>query len=676
MKKGLFILCLGLGGMISAQNAPVQPSRVVRAKMLLPAYNSPKAENGATRSVTNAQNVTHHSKRVGNAQSFTKVYIGSAQNMFGIITAACTQVTVNQSLGMIALTHRESNSLPYGSGAYETDYSLDGGNTWDTAKAVVFREANNSSTAGTRYPNGVILNPNGNTNATLAYAITNGPHTNGTSWDSVGFGSIRLDSSYTNQNEVRMYPNVNNLSTLNVFSPPHYMTVTDDSIVHSVEDAWSLNSANTTFYGFYGAVVNKGTWNGATHNVTWTDTVLKPVFASYAGPSAAADSDAEVQEISMAWSQDGSVGYVVFFANLDSTGYDFASLQPVVYKSTDHGHTWAMMPVFNFATIPNLVQYLRPTLDSGNRLPFWDIVGDSGGYYAGHDVDLTVDANYNLHIFGAIESGAIANPDSGGYSYNPAFSGGRYIYDVYTTTASGGWKATFLDSLVSPLGVSPPNTLWSSNADGALTWGARIQASRSTDGKKVFCTWLDDFNADEQIISPDIVTMGIDVNTSKKTKALRVTNDGVNYFLQVSDIAYQNGSCWEIPCVVALDPSPQGGLTPMEFWYVQGATLCDSDFVNTGVAEITNSTSGFSISPNYPNPFNITTQFNIGLTKNNLVSVDVFNLFGQKVYSIPAQQMSSGDHLMTINAKGWSAGVYFYRVTVGDQSKTQKMVVQ
>ncbi len=70
-----------------------------------------------------------------------------------------------------------------------------------------------------------------------------------------------------------------------------------------------------------------------------------------------------------------------------------------------------MMPLMNYGNIPSLAKYLVPTLDSGGvARPFWDINGDSAGFYTGHDVDLTVDANNNLHIFGAIKSGAIANP--------------------------------------------------------------------------------------------------------------------------------------------------------------------------------------------------------------------------------------------------------------------------
>lgn len=687
MKKTLLILCVGLSGLVCAQTAPNQNSKISRAILLPKPSNSPRAEIRSSGSnvpakSNNSNKAAKDLKNPTMSQSVTKIKIGTAYNMFGVLTAECTQVDANQALGMISFTHRESAALTFGSGPYETDYSLDNGTTWDTATsgAGVLFKTSQSATNGTRYPNGVILNPSGNSTPANAYAITNGPHTNGSSWDSVAYGSIQLNATNPNQQEGLMYPNTVTANAFTVFTAPHFMQVTNDSIVHSVAEAWTYNSGLTATQGFYGAVINKGVWKGAMHKVIWTDTVIRPHLASYDGAGAPFDSAAEVQAVSMAWSQDGSVGYVVFFANLDSVGYNYASLQPIVYKTTNHGSTWAMMPVFNFGTIPNLVQHLTPTLDSTfMKLPFWDINGDSAGFYAGHDVDMTVDMNNNLHIFGAIESGAIANPDSGGYSYNPHVNPGRYIYDVYTTSPTGGWKANLLDSLKSPEGIDAGNTPWTSSTDGALVWGARIQASRSTDGSKLFCTWLDDYSFDGEILNPDITVIGIDAATDLKTQPTRVTSDQNNYFLQVSDIVLASGTCWDIPCEVAFDPAQNtgdGGMTPVEFMYVQGATLCDSAFNSTGVNEITEANSGFTISPNYPNPFNNTTQFNIGLTNENVVSVDVFNLFGQKVYSIPAQQMSSGNHLMTINGSGWSAGVYFYRVTVGDQSKTQKMVVQ
>lgn len=663
MKKSvLFVAAVGFCFMASAQsNNKSLSARVGRAGRLQPpAYCMPNAENHLTKS--SAKNIVkksaHNTYRATNAQSFNKIKFGTSYNLFSALTPTCTQVTYNQDLGMIAFTHRESAALPYGSGAYQTDYSLDGGSTWDTATALV------NKNLADRYPNGVILNPMGNSNPAMAYAISSGPHVTGSSWDSVAFSSVRLDGSNVDEQEVMMYPNTVSLA-LNVFSPPHFMSATDDSMVHSVQSAWTLNG--NYFAGFYGAVVNSGVWNGATHKVTWTSSIIRPHFASYDGPSAAFDTSAELSDIAMAWSQDGKVGYVVFFGNLDSTGYNYASEQPIVYKSSDHGATWNMMPLYNFKNIPNLVKYLRPTVDSGFKIPFWSINYDSG-YYSGHYEDVTVDSNYNLHIFGAIQPGAIANPDSGGYTFNPAFSGGRYIYDVYTTTASGGWQATFIDSLNSPLGAYASESPW---ATGSIAYGARIQASRNKSGSKVFCTWDDDFVTGNGTINyPDIVTAAIDVATNKVTGPTVVTNDADNFFLHVSDIAYYNGGCWNIPCVVIGDPSPSDGTTPIDYYFVQG--VCAQP---NGINEVSAPADKFTVSANYPNPFSKYTQFDVTLTESANVSVDVFDVVGQKVWSMNAGKMTSGKHTLTIN-NSFSPGVYFNRVTINNQTVTHKMIAQ
>ncbi len=270
--------------------------------------------------------------------------------------------------------------------------------------------------------------------------------------------------------------------------------------------------------------------------------------------------------------------------------------------------------------------------------------------------------------------------DSGGYSYNPAISLPKYIFDLYTTTANGGWKAELLDSLETPEGIDASNTNWTSTANGSLVWGARIQATRTHDGKKVFCTLssLDDYVPETEMLSPDITSVGVDVTTNMKTSPMRATNDGDNWFLQVSDIAIPNGSCWDIPCVVAADPAaPDEGITPVEFMYVKGNTFCNSDFtIPVAINTVKNSNASFSISSNYPNPFNNITNFSINLTNESVVSVVVYNLLGEVVYTIPAQKMNNGTHLITLNGSNWNSGVYFYSVIADGQSITKKMVVQ
>ena len=186
-------------------------------------------------------------------------------------------------------------------------------------------------------------------------------------------------------------------------------------------------------------------------------------------------------------------------------------------------------------------------------------------------------------------------------------------------------------------------------------------------------------NLPNQIAFPDVFGEAYDVATSKAGPVHQFTTTANNYFLCVSDIALTTATAgdttYTVPCTIAFpQATPNDGGEAINYFYLGDVQYNDTLSSDAAVSKV--AAQGFSISPNYPNPFSNTTQFNIGLTNENVVSVDVFNLFGQKVYSMPSQQMSSGNHLMTINGAGWSAGVYFYKVTVGDQSKTQKMVVQ
>ncbi|HLO89780.1 MAG TPA: T9SS type A sorting domain-containing protein, partial [Lentimicrobium sp.] len=86
--------------------------------------------------------------------------------------------------------------------------------------------------------------------------------------------------------------------------------------------------------------------------------------------------------------------------------------------------------------------------------------------------------------------------------------------------------------------------------------------------------------------------------------------------------------------------------------------------------------SNASVSQNYPNPSNGTTQFTVSLDKASLVSVDIYNLLGQKLSSLSQQKYSAGDHTVTLNTSGLNAGVYIYSVTVNGERYTNKMTVK
>ena len=85
--------------------------------------------------------------------------------------------------------------------------------------------------------------------------------------------------------------------------------------------------------------------------------------------------------------------------------------------------------------------------------------------------------------------------------------------------------------------------------------------------------------------------------------------------------------------------------------------------------------SAFSVMQNSPNPFNPTTTISFMIPEAGQVSIDVFNVAGQKVDTVASEFMSAGAHSVTWDASGFSAGVYFYTVKSGNFSRTMKMTL-
>ncbi|GAI20309.1 unnamed protein product, partial [marine sediment metagenome] len=85
--------------------------------------------------------------------------------------------------------------------------------------------------------------------------------------------------------------------------------------------------------------------------------------------------------------------------------------------------------------------------------------------------------------------------------------------------------------------------------------------------------------------------------------------------------------------------------------------------------------AAFAVAQNSPNPFNPTTTISLTLAEAGNVSVDVFNVAGQKVDTLVNGFMNAGTHSVVWDASKFSAGVYFYTVKAGDFSKTMKMTL-
>ncbi len=83
-----------------------------------------------------------------------------------------------------------------------------------------------------------------------------------------------------------------------------------------------------------------------------------------------------------------------------------------------------------------------------------------------------------------------------------------------------------------------------------------------------------------------------------------------------------------------------------------------------------------SLRGNFPNPFNPSTTVSFSLAKDCDVTIDVFNVRGQKVetlaYNAP---MAAGDHSILWDAVDMGSGVYYVRLTVAGETFIHKMML-
>jgi hypothetical protein len=90
--------------------------------------------------------------------------------------------------------------------------------------------------------------------------------------------------------------------------------------------------------------------------------------------------------------------------------------------------------------------------------------------------------------------------------------------------------------------------------------------------------------------------------------------------------------------------------------------------------------SEFELSQNYPNPFNPETDIKYTLQKSALVTLEIYNLLGQKIQTLTHEYQPAGSYHLVWHGKneagqGVSSGIYLYRLEVNGVSQTKRMVL-
>ena len=83
----------------------------------------------------------------------------------------------------------------------------------------------------------------------------------------------------------------------------------------------------------------------------------------------------------------------------------------------------------------------------------------------------------------------------------------------------------------------------------------------------------------------------------------------------------------------------------------------------------------YELEQNYPNPFNPATTINFTIAESGLISLDIYNVLGEKVDKLVSGNLEAGNYNYTWNAINFPSGIYFYELRTSDFISVKKMLL-
>lgn len=84
----------------------------------------------------------------------------------------------------------------------------------------------------------------------------------------------------------------------------------------------------------------------------------------------------------------------------------------------------------------------------------------------------------------------------------------------------------------------------------------------------------------------------------------------------------------------------------------------------TGISNIPQIISDYTLFQNYPNPFNPTTKISYRLKEKGYVKLMVYDIKGELLRTLVNENKESGYYETEFNGKGLASGIYLYKIDV------------
>jgi outer membrane protein assembly factor BamB len=262
-------------------------------------------------------------------------------------------------------------------------------------------------------------------------------------------------------------------------------------------------------------------------------------------------------------------------------------------------------------------------------------------------------------------------------------------YDVFAINPSGSLKWNYKSNWVldATIAIGPDGTLYFAadknlnalNPDGTLKWkfpvlaGAASFPSIGHDGT----IYLGSEDHNLYAVTSDGTLKWKAQAEDSASGSLAIGFDGTVYFGSYDNYLYAINSDgnqkWKVKAPFDFNNSPAFG---------QNGTL----YIGVGdkfyafapekfILSVNENPVSFKVYEPYPNPFNPTTTISYTLPGPGYVSLNVYNISGQKTASLVNGFVSAGKHDITFDGSGLSSGIYFYRFETAKLSKTGRMML-
>ncbi len=98
-------------------------------------------------------------------------------------------------------------------------------------------------------------------------------------------------------------------------------------------------------------------------------------------------------------------------------------------------------------------------------------------------------------------------------------------------------------------------------------------------------------------------------------------------------------------------------------------------YIITGIEQSTDGIETYSLSNNYPNPFNPSTTITYSVPEIEFVTLKIYDVLGNEIAILVNEEKSVGSYEVEFYGVGVVSGIYFYRLQAGSFVETKKMVL-